>query len=358
MGTFWSEIAEGFGESIEKAVYEMATESVYVPTAALRPALALWLEKQGSNKTVKVPGSDCSVRLSKSEASVSAQVYRSGSLIATQKLGDLEKVASYLDEVLSLTVSVGGPTAVQQDLKKSESAIEKVKYVLNFAFDKLEKAEAEKSRVKEAAESIAHLDSIVQRFKQAKLNKANEPKFQTGQKAGAMAQQAPSPPMPGAKGAATTPKLNAPQNTADFDKPAPIKSTTPKVKATPGAPKPPKSPSMKMAPAQGMGKSESKIRAKKVLVKDMSLALPKVTKDELSSAKSDVGEKLFKQAASGEYKFNPTGAQSVMNKGSVEIRKSQDGLYSIYTDGRQWDKDNILMLAALVKLNKNLKRGK
>lgn len=394
MSTFWSDIAKGFGESIEKAVYEMADSSVYVPTAALRPALSLWLSKQPTNKAVLVPGSDCTVRLTKSEKFTTAHVYRGSALIANQTHETLDSVSSYLDEVLALTEAVGGPTAIPQDLKKSEASVEKVKYILNFAFEKLEKAEAEKSRLKEAAESIAHLDGIVQRFKQAKLNKANEPKFQTGQKAGAMAPQAPTPPMPTVKGAAPQ-QLNAPKQTNTFDKPPVVKPTAgPKAKASPSAPKPPQSPGMKNT-VNAMGKAETAVSNKistlvhegkpqkqavamalnmkreghlgpkggykktelsKGKIRAMSLALPKVTKDEMAEAKSDVGEKIFEEASPGEFSFNPTGAQSVMNKASVEIRKSEDGTYSIWADGQEWDQENIFLLSAFVKLNKSLSK--
>ena len=85
----------------------------------------------------------------------------------------------------------------------------------------------------------------------------------------------------------------------------------------------------------------------------MKPSIPGVKKEELDEAVSDSGKKLFVREGNG-YIFNPTGSHAVMTKGSMEIKKSEDGTFSVYLDRNQWDEENIQLLSTILKAKKLL----
>jgi hypothetical protein len=78
-----------------------------------------------------------------------------------------------------------------------------------------------------------------------------------------------------------------------------------------------------------------------------------VTHNQLEEVKSDSGKRVFHKDEFGQWKFNPTGVFSVMTKDSMQIKKSEDGSFTIHTDPEQWDVDNIKLLHMMLKA-KNL----
>ena len=132
-----------------------------------------------------------------------------------------------------------------------------------------------------------------------------------------MAAQAPTPPVGPSMGAAKKPALNAPK--------APV-----------FAPQGPKAPA---APKAG-----------KTMQPPKMASVVSVTKDELEGAKSDTGSRLFTKDEFGKYRFNPTGLHSMFSKSSVEVKKNENGSLQVLADKKEWDQDNLKLLAQMLKL--------
>lgn len=160
-----------------------------------------------------------------------------------------------------------------------------------------------------------------------KLNKA-APKWQAQEKTKKIAPQQATPRAEPYKGNKQRP-LVGPQDTAAR---APQESRVPKA---------PKSPAIKGVKQPPVPKSMK--------------VMGSVTKDELDSAKSDIGKRIFTKDEYGRYKFNGSGLWAIMNKSSVEIRKNEDDTYSVYTDNN-WDSDNLRLLSLTIKAKSLLRK--
>lgn len=173
--------------------------------------------------------------------------------------------------------------------------------------------------------------------KKAELNKKGVD--EKGMKAAPMQPQKATPPQQPTKGAASNNVLNQPKDTA-----APM----PKMSRAPKMPKTPKMPKM------GSEAAKPKVPAAQ---KQMQQAMKGITKQELDSARSDTGERMFvkEEKSTDKYKFNPTGVHAVMTKDSMLIKKNEDDTYNIFVNGKQWDVENVQLLMQMVKLRSTLK---
>jgi hypothetical protein len=160
------------------------------------------------------------------------------------------------------------------------------------------------------------------------------PKFEAPQKAVRMAPQAPTPPK--APSRAQQPKLNGPVDTVTNNT---AKMRAPKVSSTPAQPK------MAGAPKAAQPKQPVGMQP-----------IARVSKEEVESAKSDSGSKLFTKEEYDKYKFNPTGLWSVMTDKSLSLQKTENGSFLLYADPKEWDEDNIRLLTTSIKAQQKLKR--
>jgi len=151
---------------------------------------------------------------------------------------------------------------------------------------------------------------------------------EAGQKSVNMAPQAPAPMAAPNKGIKTPALAGPPKPDAGGGMPAP---------KTPGnMPSIAKLPSMKPnTPAK--------------------MKMPGIQKDELETAKSDTGRPLFTKEGEN-YVFVPTGVNAVMTKGSVEIKKSEDGTFTAVLDPTEWDRDRLELFHMMIKAKGALKK--
>lgn len=190
-------------------------------------------------------------------------------------------------------------------------------------------AATHKTRAKEYFRKLAEKQKASPKpdLPKAELEK-KAPSMEGPSKVKPLAAQAPTPKVGQMKGAAKKPALNAPKDTV-----SPIKARVarpaqgPKM---PSSPQPPQPQAMKRVASVG--------------------------KKEIESAVSDSGKKLFMKDEFGKYRFNPTGLWAVMNKDSVDIKKSENDNFEIHANPEDWDSDNLNLLKAVLKAKTLLKK--
>lgn len=175
----------------------------------------------------------------------------------------------------------------------------------------------------------------LKKLKSARLKKAGA--FDRSPKAVPTQPQAKIPPVPKVTGNTKVPAMAAPKDAA-----LPSIGTMADKSRAPAQPKQaqPKSPKAPPVP-----KAQQQ----------MKQALSSVTKDELSTATSDDGERMFKKDADGKWFYNPTGVHAVMTKNSVLVKHNGDDTYSILVKNQEWDIDNLKLLSNMIKLKSLMK---